>query len=54
LEITLSLRTGHPLTLGEVRALAELGVARTLFGSPLGAGTETELSRFRDEIMAKV
>jgi probable F420-dependent oxidoreductase len=53
-EITLSLRTGHPLTLDEVRALAELGVERTLFGSPLGAGTESELSRFRDEIMAKM
>ena len=53
-EITLSLRTGHPLTLDEVRALAELGVARTLFGTPLGAGAESELSRFRDGIMAKI
>lgn len=53
-EITLSLRTGHPLTLDEVLTLAELGVDRTLVGSPLGAGTEKELERVRDEIMAKL
>ncbi|HEX4210167.1 MAG TPA: LLM class F420-dependent oxidoreductase [Candidatus Binataceae bacterium] len=53
-EVTLSLRTGHPLTLQEVRELAEMGVGRTLVGSPLGAGAAAELERFRDEIMAKV
>ena len=53
-EVTLSLRTGHPLTLDEVRGLAELGVERTLVGLPLRAANEDELERFRDEIMAKV
>jgi probable F420-dependent oxidoreductase len=53
-EVTVSLRTGHPLTLDEVRAMAEMGVERTLVGSPLGAGAAAELERFRDEIMAKV
>jgi alkanesulfonate monooxygenase SsuD/methylene tetrahydromethanopterin reductase-like flavin-dependent oxidoreductase (luciferase family) len=53
-EVTLSLRTGNPLTLDEVRGLADLGVERTLVGSPLGAGAGAELERFRDEIMAKV
>ncbi|HKV54636.1 MAG TPA: LLM class F420-dependent oxidoreductase [Candidatus Binataceae bacterium] len=53
-EITLSLRTGHPLTADEVRQLADLGVARTLAGLPLRALDEGEIARFRDEIMAKV
>lgn len=53
-EVTVSLRTGHPLTLDEVREMAEMGVERTLVGSPLGAGASAELERFRDEIMAKV
>ena len=53
-EVTVSLRTGHPLTLDEVRAMAEMGVERTLVGSPLGAGAAAELERFRDEIMAKI
>jgi len=54
IEITLSLRTGHPLTLDEVRGLADLGVDRTLAGLPLGAADKDELERFRDEIMAKL
>jgi probable F420-dependent oxidoreductase len=53
-EVTISLRTGHPLTLDEVRELAKMGVERTLVGSPLGAGAAAELERFRDEIMAKI
>jgi probable F420-dependent oxidoreductase len=53
-EITLSLRTGHPLTADEVRQLADLGVERTLAGLPLRAIDGDEVSRFRDEIMAKV
>jgi probable F420-dependent oxidoreductase len=53
-EVTLSLRTGHPLTLDEVKELAEMGVERTLVGSPLGAGAAAELERFRDEIMVKI
>ena len=53
-EVTVSLRTGHPLTLDEVREMAEMGVERTLVGSPLGAGAAAELERFRDEVMAKV
>ncbi|MGH8337467.1 MAG: LLM class F420-dependent oxidoreductase [Gammaproteobacteria bacterium] len=53
-EVTVSLRTGHPLTLDEVREMAAMGVERMLVGSPLGAGAAAELERFRDEIMAKV
>jgi probable F420-dependent oxidoreductase len=53
-EITLSLRTGHPLTADEVRQLGELGVDRTLAGLPLRALEDEELHRFRDDIMAKV
>jgi alkanesulfonate monooxygenase SsuD/methylene tetrahydromethanopterin reductase-like flavin-dependent oxidoreductase (luciferase family) len=53
-EITLSLRAGHPLTADEVRQLADLGVERTLAGLPLRALEGDEVSRFRDEIMAKV
>ena len=53
-EITLSLRTGHPLTADEVRQLADLGVERTLAGLPLRALDGHEVSRFKDEIMAKV
>jgi len=53
-EITLSLRTGHPLTAGEVKQLAELGVDRTLAGLPLRALEGDEAARFRDEVMAKV
>jgi len=53
-EITLSLRTGHPLTADEVRQLGDLGVERTLAGLPLRALDGDEVLRFRDEIMAKV
>jgi probable F420-dependent oxidoreductase len=53
-EITLSLRTGHSLTLDEVKPLAELGVDRTLAGLPLRALGEDDLTRFRDDIMAKM
>jgi probable F420-dependent oxidoreductase len=53
-EITLSLRTGHPLTADEVRQLRDLGVERTLAGLPLRALDEDELFRFRDEVMAKL
>jgi probable F420-dependent oxidoreductase len=53
-EITLSLRTGNPLTVDEVRQLGELGVERTLAGLPLRALDEEELLRFRDEVMAKI
>ena len=53
-EITLSLRTGHPLTAGEVKELADLGVERTLAGLPLRALDGDEVTRFRDEVMAKV
>ncbi|MGH7000565.1 MAG: LLM class F420-dependent oxidoreductase [Stellaceae bacterium] len=54
IEVTMSLRTGHPLTLEEVRQLADLGVARLLVGLPLRALDETELTRFRDDLMAKL
>jgi probable F420-dependent oxidoreductase len=53
-EITLSLRTGHPLTADEVRQLRDLGVDRTLAGLPLRALDGDEVQRFRDEIMAKL
>ncbi|HJU27613.1 MAG TPA: TIGR03619 family F420-dependent LLM class oxidoreductase [Candidatus Binataceae bacterium] len=53
-EITMSLRTGHPLTDGEVRRLAEFGVDRTLVGLPLRALDEAELAQFHDDVMAKV
>jgi len=53
-EITLSLRTGHPHTLDEMKRLAELGVDRALAGLPLRALDEDELVRFHDEIMSKV
>jgi probable F420-dependent oxidoreductase len=53
-ELTLSLRTGHPLTADEVRQLADLGVERTLAGLPLRALEGDELTHFRDEVMAKV
>jgi probable F420-dependent oxidoreductase len=53
-EITLSLRTGHPLRADEVQQLRDLGVERTLAGLPLRALEGDEVHRFRDEIMAKV
>jgi probable F420-dependent oxidoreductase len=53
-EVTLSLRTGHPLTVDEARELADRGVARLLVGSPLRAFNEEELADFRDDIMRKV
>jgi probable F420-dependent oxidoreductase len=53
-EVTISLRTGHPLTLEEVRQLAGMGVARILAGLPLRALDDDGLVRFRDEIMAKL
>jgi probable F420-dependent oxidoreductase len=53
-EITLSLRTGMPITLDEVRQLGELGVDRALVGLPLRAFSEDELARFRDEVIEKL
>src|SRR5581483_5795102 len=44
-EVTISLRTGHPLTLDEIKRLADLGVQRTLVGLPLRALNEDELER---------
>src|SRR5579863_4564419 len=52
-EVTMSLRTGQPLTLDEVRQLGELGVDRTLAGLPLRALGDDDITRFRDDIMAK-
>ncbi|MGH7918094.1 MAG: TIGR03619 family F420-dependent LLM class oxidoreductase, partial [Candidatus Binataceae bacterium] len=42
LEITLSLRTGHSLTIEEVARLAEMGVERALVGLPRKAFNEDE------------
>jgi len=53
-EITLSLRTGHPITLDEVKRLNEIGVDRALVGLPLRAFSEDELAHFRDEVMARI
>lgn len=53
-EITMSLRTGHPLTADEVRQLADFGVDRTLAGLPLRALDEDELMQFRDDVIAKI
>jgi probable F420-dependent oxidoreductase len=53
-EVTLSLRTGHPLTVAEARELADRGVSRILAGLPLRALDETELARFRDDVMNKL
>lgn len=54
IEITLSLRTGKPLTADDVRRLAELGVDRTLAGLPIKALEGAELERFRAEVIDKV
>jgi probable F420-dependent oxidoreductase len=53
-EITLSLRTGHPITLEDVKRLGEMGVDRTLVGMPLRAFSEDELSRFQDDVMTRI
>jgi probable F420-dependent oxidoreductase len=53
-EITLSLRTGHPITLEEVKRLGETGVDRALVGMPLRAFSEDELARFRDDVMTRI
>jgi probable F420-dependent oxidoreductase len=53
-EITLSLRTGHPISLDEVKQLGEIGVDRALVGMPLRAYSEDELARFRDDIMTRI
>ena len=54
IEITLSLRTGKPLTADDVRRMSELGVDRTLVGLPIKALEGAELERFRAEVMDKV
>jgi probable F420-dependent oxidoreductase len=53
-EITLSLRTGHWMTVDEVRQLAEMGVERALVGMPRKAFSEDELAKFRDDVISKV
>lgn len=53
-EITLSLRTGQPLTLDDLRRLKQAGVDRALIGSPVRSLTEDELARFRDEVIARI
>ncbi|HXR25019.1 MAG TPA: TIGR03619 family F420-dependent LLM class oxidoreductase, partial [Candidatus Binataceae bacterium] len=53
-EITLSLRTGHPTTLDEVKRLDEMGVDRALVGMPMRAFSEDELARFKDEVMMRI
>ena len=53
-EITLSLRTGHPTTLDEVKRLGDLGVDRALVGMPMRAFSEDELARFQDEVMMRL
>ncbi len=53
IEITLSLRTGKPLTIDDVRRMAELGVERILAGHPVKALNAREIEQFRVEIMDK-
>jgi probable F420-dependent oxidoreductase len=53
IEITLSLRTGKPLTTDDVRRLTELGVERILAGHPVKALDAREMEKFRVEIMDK-
>jgi probable F420-dependent oxidoreductase len=53
-EITLSLRTGHPTTLDEAKRLGEIGVDRALVGMPMRAFSEDELKRFKDEVMTRI
>ena len=53
-EVTLSLRTGYPLTLDEIKQLTALGVERILVGLPLRALDESDLERFRDDVIAKL
>ena len=53
-EITLSLRTGQPLTLDDFKRLGEMGVDRALVGMPLRAFSEDELARFRDDVMTRI
>jgi probable F420-dependent oxidoreductase len=54
IEITLSLRTGRPITAEDVRRMADLGVDRTLVGLPIKALEGAEIDRFRAEVMDKV
>jgi probable F420-dependent oxidoreductase len=54
IEITLSLRTDHPLTADEVRELSDLGVGRVLAGLPWHALDDEALAQFRDDVMAKL
>jgi probable F420-dependent oxidoreductase len=54
IEITLSLRTGKPLSADDVRRMAELGVDRTLVGLPIKALEGEELERFHAEVIEKV
>ncbi len=53
-EITLSLRTGQPLTLEDFKRLGEMGVDRALVGMPLRAFSEDELARFHDDVMTRI
>jgi probable F420-dependent oxidoreductase len=53
-EITLSLRTGKPLTIDDMRRLKTAGVDRALVGSPVKALTEDELARFREEVIERI
>ena len=53
-EITLSLRTGHPLTLDDMHRLKQAGVDRALVGLPVRSLTEDELARFRDDVIDRL
>ena len=54
LEVTLSLRTGKPLSADDVRGLADIGVDRALVGLPMKAIEASDIERFRAEVMDKV
>ena len=54
-EITLSLRTGGPLTEDLVRRLAEMGVDRTLAGTPIGGEDSiAAMTRFHEQVMSRL
>ena len=54
IEVTLSLRTGKPLTFDDIQRLRDAGVDRALIGLPLRALGDDEMARFHEEVMTKI
>jgi probable F420-dependent oxidoreductase len=53
-EVSLSLRTDHSLTLDEVHRMAEMGVERTFVGTMVAGISDDELGRFHDTVFSKM